>query len=357
MKRALAAGALLLAGACGGGDDDDDGAPDAGTLERCTPTEQAGVYFDPDDTCRFLSSYRFFVGGGVDLEPNDRVVPYDLTSALYADYATKQRYIYLPADETMAYHDVDSFELPVGAAILKTFGYPELTIETRLLYRAADGWKGLTYLWDEAESEAELLIAGRTVDLGDEIYIVPNTNQCKECHEEVEDVMGPVGPKARYMNRDFDYGAGAENQLAHFADLGMLTGAPADPVTEAPRAPVWDDEADGTLDERARAYIDINCAHCHNPEGRARTSGLDLRASNPDALSYGVCKAPVAAGGGSGGLQYNIVPGQPDASILIYRMESTRPDEQMPELGRTRVHAEAVAVLREWITAMPGSCP
>ena len=70
----------------------------------------------------------------------------------------------------------------------------------------------------------------------------------------------------------------------------------------------------------------------------------------------GVCKPPVAAGGGAGDLQYGIVPGDPDNSILHYRVASTKPDEMMPELGRSLVHEEGVALLREWIGTLPGSC-
>jgi uncharacterized repeat protein (TIGR03806 family) len=359
----MRAAALALAAAVGlaacGGDDDDASLSDAGdpNAEQCLPTEQAGVYFDPDDPCRFLSSYRFFTNSdAAALAPNDRVVPYELNSTLFSDYSVKSRYIYLPDGETMSYDGAEAFDLPVGAAILKTFAYPERVIETRLLYRGDDGWAGLTYVWNDEQTEARLRVAGVTFDIAGETYLVPNINQCKECHEETENVVGPVGPKARHINRDFDYGAGAENQLQHLVDIGFLTGAPADPANTAPRAPVWDDDTTGTLDERARAYLDINCAHCHNPAGRARTSGLDLRLTNDDLLSYGVCKPPVAAGGGSGGRQYNIVPGDPDDSILVFRMESVEPDIQMPELGRTRVHTEAVAVIREWIAAMPGDC-
>jgi len=361
LLRALLAASLLVA--CGGGgdddDDDDDAAPDAAVnVEVCSPPAGTDVYFDPDDLCDFLSSYRFFTNNNpVALDPNDRVVPYEMNTPLFSDYAAKQRYIYLPPGETMAYDDAASFDLPVGSAILKTFGFPERVIETRVLFHTNDGWKGVAYIWNDAQDEAEKKVAGGAFEIDDYPYIVPNQNQCKECHEEVEDTLGPIGPKARNINRDFDYGGGNVNQLQHFVDIGFLTGAPSDPETEAPRAPVWDDDTDATLEQRAKAYLEINCAHCHNPEGRARTSGLDLRADNADVLSYGVCKPPVAAGGGSGGLQYGIVPGMPDQSILVFRMDSNQPDVQMPELGRSRVHTEGVALVREWITALEGSCP
>ena len=104
--------------------------------------------------------------------------------------------------------------------------------------------------------------------------------------------------------------------------------------------------------DRARAYLEINCAHCHSADGPAKTSGLmlDYHETNPAAL--GVGKAPVAAGRGSGGRFYGIVPGKPDASIMVYRMEATDPELMMPEMGRKQTHEEGVALVREWIAGM-----
>lgn len=107
---------------------------------------------------------------------------------------------------------------------------------------------------------------------------------------------------------------------------------------------------------RARAWLEINCASCHNPRGPARTSGLFLEYDQLEPTALGVCKPPVAAGRGSGGRAYGIVPGDPDASILTFRIESTELDIKMPELGRNLVDAEGVALIRAWIAAMPGAC-
>jgi hypothetical protein len=72
---------------------------------------------------------------------------------------------------------------------------------------------------------------------------------------------------------------------------------------------------------------------------------------------YGICKTPVAAGAGSGGLQYDIVPGNAAESIFDYRMDSNQPDVRMPEIGRTLIHTEGVALVREWINSLAGGCP
>ncbi len=364
---------LLIAVACGG-EDDGDAEPDANTdVEVCTPPAGVAAWFDPtSEVCIKLSSYRFFTDG-VAQTPNDRVVGYDLNTPLFSDYANKHRFIWLP-DGTQITYDADGvFVFPDGAVIIKTFGYltdirdpalGERLLETRLLVNTGLSWQSVVYQWNDEQTEATLLIAGaivegvswihsdgasRTVD-----YIIPNTNQCTNCHERAS-LVKPIGPQARHLNRDYDYGAGPVNQLTHLATVGYLTGAPADP-TSAPSAPIFDDDATGTVEERARAWLDINCAHCHNPQGLARTSGLDLSHDQTTASQYGVCKTPVAAGAGSGGFQYDIVPGTPDESILVFRIESIVPGIRMPELLRTIVHDESVAVVRQWITDINGNC-
>lgn len=371
---ACALGAILCGGgACGGGAGDG-GEPDAAPLDVCAVAPGDGVSFDPADRrCDKLSSYRFFVGDLAALEPNQRVVPYNLNSPLFSDYTSKDRFVYVPEGAAMTYDPEHSFDMPVGTVIIKNFAYlddlrdptgPRRLLETRLLMREADTWDVATYIWNAEQTEAYREVAGAIIDAGwvhsdgqprELAYAVPNNNQCKNCHEEHDDITGPIGPKARHMNRDYAYPGGARNQLEYLAELGMLDGLPADPA-DIPRAAVWDDEQSGTLEARARAWLDINCAHCHNPTGAARTSGLDLSHTQSNPYEYGVCKAPVATGGGSGGRAYNIVPGAPDESILVYRLASTEPDVRMPEVGRQLVHEESVAVIRAWITAMPGDC-
>lgn len=364
--------ALALVGACGG--DGDGAAPDAADpdAEVCTVPSGTEAHFDlAEPLCNKLSSYRFFKGDGSSQEPNDGVVPYALNTELFSDYTTKGRFVWLPSGTSIAYDADASFSFPVGAVILKTFAYlddlrqptgPRTLLETRLMVNRSDGWEGVSYVWDADQGEARIEVAGATVAASwihsdgstkQLDHAVPNKNQCKHCHAEHDDIMGPLGPKARHLNRDFDHGSGPVNQLTHLTTIGYLTGAPADPST-APRAPVYDDVQTGTVEERARGWLDINCSHCHNPTGPARTSGLDLSITQTDPVQFGVCKTPVAAGQGSGGRQYNIVPGQPDASILTFRIESTEPDVRMPELGRQLVHEGGVALIREWITGMSG---
>jgi hypothetical protein len=148
--------------------------------------------------------------------------------------------------------------------------------------------------------------------------------------------------KIRYLNH--------AGQLERMLAAGMLDRLPGD----APSVARWNDTS-APVDARARAWLEINCAHCHNPQGAASNSGLFLDLARTDPEQRGLFKRPTAAGRGAGTRDFDIVPGDPDASILLYRMESTDPGIAMPELGRATIHKEGVALIRDWIAGMPKS--
>ena len=186
-------------------------------------------------------------------------------------------------------------------------------------------------------------------------YVVPNENQCAGCHvvNLKTKQIAPIGTKARHLNRDYAYESGNENQLSHWTKLGYLTGV--NDEMHAPKNADWRDTHQ-PLDARARAYLDINCGHCHNPKGPANTTALDLSIfANADRY-LGLCKPPVAAGRGTGDHFFDLVPGKPQDSILPFRMRSSEPGVMMPEQGRSTTHREGVQLIEEWISAMQGPC-
>ena len=322
---------------------------------------------------------------------NQGVVPYDLNTPLFTDYAHKLRTIWMPKGVAAKYDPNDTFDFPVGTIISKTFYYPRgakpgevartydsskdfagegldmaqvRLIETRILVRRASGWAAIPYVWNDAQTDAQLARTGAVVPLTlvardqareDFNYVVPDESQCASCHAQdwVTRKIHPIGPKARHINRDYRYADGDENELEHLMKVGYLTGAPK--PADAPRNANWMD-THASLDARARAYLDINCGHCHNPKGAANTTALTLDVSAAEDRHIGLCKPPVAAGRGTGDHLFDIVPGKPDDSILAYRMASKDPGEMMPELGRSTVHQEGVSLIKAWIAAQPGEC-
>ncbi|WP_185965158.1 SO2930 family diheme c-type cytochrome [Glacieibacterium frigidum] len=304
------------------------------------------------DPAPALADYRLFTDAGA-RTPNTGLTPYALATPLFSDYADKARLVFVPPGTAATYTATGVLEFPVGTVLVKTFAYGARKLETRLLIRKADGWVPNTYVWNDAQDAATLKRTGariavswqgRTID-----YAVPNANQCKQCHLS-GDAVTPIGPRARNLNVAFAYAGGRENQLAHWTRTGVLRGSPA--PAQVTRTPVWDDARE-SLDGRARAYLDVNCAHCHSRKGFASNSGLYLDLEETDPAALGVGKRPVAAGRGSGGHQFAIAPGDAAASILVHRMASTEPGVMMPQFGRTVPHAEGVALIRDWIAKLP----
>jgi uncharacterized repeat protein (TIGR03806 family) len=332
------------------------------------------------------------------LQLNDGVVPYDLNTPLFTDYAHKLRTIWMPKGTSAKYNPTDTFDFPVGTVISKTFYYPRPDksrgasgkstdvarnddyshdfagqgldmahvhlVETRILVRRRDGWAALPYVWNDEQTEATLARTGAVLPLTlvdakdareDFNYVVPDESQCASCHAQdwISRKIHPIGPKARHLNKDYHYIAGDENQLEHLMKIGYLSGAPA--PAQAPRNANWTDPG-APLDARARAYLDINCGHCHNGNGAANTTGLTLDIGTPEDRHLGICKPPTAAGRGTGDHFFDIVPGQPDESILPYRLSSKEPGVMMPEIGRSTVHREGVALIKAWIAAQSGAC-
>ena len=309
-------------------------------------------------------------------------IGYDLITPLFTDYAEKYRFIFVPEGKQAAYNSRESLDFPVGTISAKTFTMPrdflneaagEEIIETRLLIHRKDGWKALPFIWREDLSDADLTLAGGTRQVSwihsdgssrSTNYVIPDANSCKTCHSTVRDESGsgvnqetvitPIGPKARFLNKDNQYNGKSVNQLAYMEQQGVLVGVPED-LESIDTVPAWDDPA-ADLQNRAKGYLDANCAHCHSPGGFASNSALFLEYWREVDTSYGICKTPVAAGAGSGGLRFDIVPGDADASITTYRMNSNEPDVRMPEIGRSVIHEEGVGLIREWINSLHGNC-
>lgn len=346
----------------------------------------------PDEFPQQLSDWHLLEPKGGRLVLNHGVVPYDLNSPLFSDYAHKLRAVLVPPGTTIRYGR-DGFDFPVGTVITKTFYYPRVPgdhdspaavgkvdatsqgeslkladvrlLETRLLVKTPSGWEALPYVWDAEQKEATLALAGDAFQLelvsngGREpfTYLVPDANQCAGCHalDHRSGQIEPIGIRARHLNKDYQDAAGTQNQLQHWQRIGLLTGA--EQPRNAPRNARWDQADGSSVEARARAYLDVNCGHCHRPLGAANTSGMLLNAEETDPARLGVCKIPVATGRGSGTALFDIVPGAPDESILVHRMASTEPDVAMPEVGRSLVHREGLQLIRDWIGSMRGSCP
>lgn len=355
----------------------------ASSLTACAGPPEVRLH-GPGDYPERLSAWGVVTLNGDQLRLGRGVVPYEVATPLFSDYALKLRTIYLPDGTAMRYRAAQSFDFPTGSIISKTFFYPhddghalavsgwsgDVTalntddyrlVETRLLVKEDNGWSALPYVWEG--DDAYLRITGAVVPIrlaladargtAEIPYVVPARSECAGCHatDHDEGSLELIGVKARHLNQP--YPGQERSQLQAWEQQGRLTEVPE--AASRPVSVAWDDPR-ASVEQRARAYLDSNCGHCHSPDGPAATSGLMLDAHTSAYRPLGFCKPPIAAGRGTGGRPYSIVPGQPDRSILIHRMETSDPATRMPETGRSLAHLEAVELLRRWVRELPGEC-
>ena len=309
-----------------------------------------------DKPAKTLSAYGLTQNGMNGFAPSKSVHAYDLINPLFTDYAAKQRYVFIPKGKRAKQNGSGSLTFPVGSVLIKNFGYaPDMRnpdtgayiVETRLLIHKKSGWAAYPYVWNEEQSEAKYAPVGRKIKVktispnGDSLdftYAVPNVNQCKTCHQSGHDII-PIGTKPRNLNH--------KGQLQNWMDLGLLETLNQE-ISSLPFA--FDPTA--KLGTRARAYLDINCAHCHKADGSASNSGLWLDWQEKKPVRLGINKHPTAAGRGAGGFLYVVKPGEPQSSILPFRMNSNAPGIAMPELGRSLAHEQGVTLIKDWIAEM-----
>ncbi len=295
-------------------------------------------------------------------------VPYELNTPLFVDYSDKFRTVWMPPGTSATYDPTDVFSFPAGTIITKSFGWPVATgqpnpptewIETRVLYNTGSRWVLEPYLWNDAGTDAILDPGGETLPitfvgadggLFTSQHLIPSPAQCETCHQS-NGVTVPIGPKARQLNGNYSYPDGTTaNQLAWWTDAGLLTGAP-DPSL-APVLPVWDDPSTGTIAQRARAYIEANCAHCHNPAGYAALVGLTFWASDQTPGDYGVCDP--ATEFLDAGRPDVIVPGDAAGSLLVFLIDSTIPGELMAPVGRSLEDVYSSNLVESWVNELDG---
>lgn len=312
-----------------------------------------------------LSDYNFFEGDLKNLQPVYGVLPYDLNSSLFTDYALKKRFVWMPQGVKASYvSDGDILNFPTGTVLIKNFYYENvqpdnetIIIETRLMIKKAGGWIFANYVWNDEQTEAFL----NTTEITKEItiegnravsninYKIPSTENCSACHLQ-NNIPLPIGPKPQNLNKIFDYNGTLTNQLVKWKEFEYLeTNTPVDIVSTVN----WKDETQ-PLDLRARSYLDINCAHCHTQGGQCDYTPLDLafnKTSHPENL--GVCIEPSDF---SGDITYLISGGNYTNSLIYYRMESNIPSEMMPFIGRTVPDLDALILMRTWINSLE-TCP
>jgi uncharacterized repeat protein (TIGR03806 family) len=296
------------------------------------------------------------------LIPASGLIEYELNQPFWSDGTIKRRWIAVPDGETVDFSAIGAWSFPLGTVIVKHFeialaegdSTSQRRLETRLLVRRNDGWRGFTYRWNPAGTEADLLV-GREVETitvalagggsQDQLYEYPSRTDCLACHTEAAGFV--LGARTRQLNRAFPYPAATDNQLRSWNNIGLFSSD----IGEADAYESYPGPGDGSvaLDTRARAYLDVNCAQCHQPGGPAPTA-MDLRFDT--ALGDTNALNVVPSAGDLGAADPRIIaPGNRARSVLWLRM-STLDGSRMPTIGSHKVDDAAVTLIGDWIDSL-----
>lgn len=321
-----------------------------------------------------------------ELTPTPGLIPYSVNSPLWSDDAIKERYLALPGDSQIGYNDVPypqpapgaprGWKFPDGTVAVKTFslemekGNPATArrLETRILHlQQTPGtdevgdqvWRGYTYVWNEDQTDAELLdAAGKDVTFTiadsaapggkrEQTWHFPSRAECTMCHTMPAKYV--LGLDTLQLNRDHNYGGVVANQLATFAHLGLFKEPLPNAPDKLPRLPDYTDET-ADLNGRARAYLHSNCSHCHRKWGGGNASfqllaTLDL----PETGTIGV-----RPNHGSFELREPsiLTPGDPERSMIYYRMTLLGLG-RMPHIASTVKDEAAIKLMGDWIRKLP----
>lgn len=273
-----------------------------------------------------LSDLKIFKGKIQELVPNDNVYRLELSSTLFSDFAEKQRLIQLPKGTKLHHIDDGLPKFPDGTVLIKTFYYPDRLIETRVLLLKNDQWNAATYQWNPEQTEAFLITKGATVhvkqhDKPDIKYTIPSAAECVACHRHGE-TLQPIGPKIRNLNRMIVHDDQHVSQLDYLQNQQLLTKSKSKPIHIFPDY----NDTSQPLESRARAYMDLNCAHCHHPNGMAGFTNLYLSYE----LSYK--KTGIAR----------------QKQNIVFRME-TGGAFHMPKLGTSVTDPNGLALIKAYI--------
>jgi uncharacterized repeat protein (TIGR03806 family) len=312
------------------------------------------------------------------LDVVDGYVPYELYESFWSDGALKKRWIAVPnndgvhsgTNEQIQYSEYGDWKFPPGTVIVKHFDLqvndndPTITkkVETRVSVVDEFGeMYFLTYNWNDTETEAYLQASAlnETVDITTtsngtrtQTWHYPSNSDCINCHNHAN--KGGLGLKSRYLNSDYTYNETGltGNQLVTLSHLGILDQSITDADTPGIVSNKSLQDTNATLDEKARSYLDLNCAYCHRRDNSIRTN-FDLRYFNnleaTELLTSGTL-TPL-------GIDPNekiVFAGDASKSILYHRMNSVDPNVMMPPMSKTIIDQPAVDLIEQWINQLNG---
>jgi uncharacterized repeat protein (TIGR03806 family) len=295
------------------------------------------------------------------LTPTQGLLEYEINAPFWSDGAIKRRWVGVPGTDKISFNTQDAWRFPAMSVIVKHFEMAMADgttkrLETRVLINQRPGWRGYTYRWNSAGTDADLIDGTQTVTLNamdpgsptgarTQTYEFPSRGACLTCHNSAHGEL--LGLRTSQINRAHQFPGGVtDNQLRTWNHIGLFDRDIGD-TKYYYALPAVADTSKGQA-ARARAYFDVNCSQCHSPGGPTPVN-MDLRVST----SLGATNTlDVPPGAGDLGIAdaRRIAPGSKDRSIVWKRMNSAT-GPRMPPIGSHVIDQSAVALIGAWIDA------
>jgi len=283
--------------------------------------------------------------------PAAGVMEYQVQAEGWNDGARARRFVALPGtplENRGGIRSRSSLWIDPGGALVKTLYLGDAPVETQVLYNSGT-WQGYTYKWDSAGKAASLVPEqGETVELETQTWRYPSRSECMICHNQ-RSLFG-IAFTTPQLNRTHPEG---QQQLDQWLKKKIVRDSRELKKQRAVKLADPYDSKSGTLEERARAYLHVNCAHCHHKTGMGGRSTLELEVHLPLADTGMIGTTPLVGFLGKPEAKL-IVPGNAELSELLGRM-NRRGAGQMPLFGSHEIDAAGVALIRDWINALPGN--
>jgi uncharacterized repeat protein (TIGR03806 family) len=299
------------------------------------------------------------------LVPSGGLIPYDIVVPFWSDGAAKSRWVAVP-NAQITYSPTGDWIFPRGTVFVKTFELPtgaaspgvKRRLETRLLVcDSAGGVYGVVYKWRPDNSDADLLGTSQTEEIpiktamGEmrgQTWYYPSRPDCLACHN--AKTSGVLGVKARQMNRALTFPSGVtDNEIRAWNHAGLFTREMNDAdLAKVPTLAAADDVT-RSVQDRARSYLDANCAQCHRPGGTV--AYFDARYDTP-LEKQELIDGPVLINQGID--KPRVISPHDIWRSIIYMRVNTVDDIKMPPIARETIDQKGVKLLQDWITSLPG---
>ena len=339
-----------------------------GTIHRLVEADTSAVNRDfpkkLSDTGLFASTR--------DHRPAAGVIRYSINAEAWADHTISSRFIALPGTSKLEVYKSSNqqigfiagmWKFPKDGVLVKTIslelkqGDPKSRrrLETQMLHFDGDAWQGYNYIWNDEGTDA--VLAGH--DGSDTTFTVIDPDapggrrrlrwhhagrtECKLCHSTRGGSI--YGFTVEQLNRDHDYGQVTDSQLRTLSHIGLF----AESLPEKPGRMLDPGQADLPLEPRARAWLHVNCGHCHR-RGGGGTSAMDIRYEYPLSRTNLLGARPTQ--GTFGMLAARVMaPGDPYRSVMLYRI-AKHGRGRMPHFGSQIVDPAGVRLIHDWIASL-----